>query len=128
MTVLFNALALAVTGIVATLHLSALEHYWYWLHPHADVPVHFLAGMAIGFWCSAVSWRLALPLTRAALLFVFVALGAGVVWELSEYLLGLTPFSPSFVPDTTVDLSINMVGAALAYLFFAMLHRIQRHG
>lgn len=127
MTLLFNALALLATGAVGALHLSALEHAWYWLHPNADVPVHFLAGLAIGFWCSAVSWRLSLSPARAVWLFLAVALGAGALWEVSEYMLGLTPFSPSFIPDTAVDMSINIVGAFAAFLLFVGLRRLNRH-
>jgi hypothetical protein len=103
---LFAAFLLA--ALLASVHVFALDHFWYWYFPWLDVPVHLLGGLFMG---TAVIGVLGQYRPRTFL--VVVMLGA-VGWELFELGINFTR-ELNFVFDTALDLLMDAIGITLSY-------------
>src|SRR5687767_1551870 len=98
---LIIALILAIA--LASVHLYALPHFWYWYFPWLDVPVHFLGG---AFMAAAVIGTLGKFKPRTFLL--VVAAGA-VGWEVFEFFINAGR-EANFALDTALDLLMDAFG------------------
>jgi hypothetical protein len=103
---LFAAFLLAV--LLASVHVVALEHFWYWYFPWLDVPVHLLGGL---FMATAVIGFLGRYSPR--LFLIIVAVGA-LGWELFEFIINIDR-EANFLFDTSLDLLMDAVGITLSY-------------
>ncbi len=104
---------LPLAVIVGTLHTLAVSHSFYWKFFWFDMPIHFSAGALVGL----VIYLLARKYVPAAKGFWFGLVGAllvGILWEVFEYVNGLSGVEPGFVLDTAKDLSMDLLGGFLA--------------
>jgi hypothetical protein len=98
----FLALLMAVT------QYYALELYWYWTYWWLDIVMHTAGGIVIGL---LVATYVSPRASRVILLTMLI----GVLWEVFEYVLGISRLEPHFQVDTGIDLTMDCVGACLAY-------------
>jgi len=106
MTWLLAALGLCI--ILLGVHLEALTHYWYWVYPNFDIPMHILGGAALGAFLIALGFR---RFWIYALLMVGIVVG----WEVFEYIGGLSTHQPHYWRDTIDDMFNGLVGSAVIY-------------
>ncbi len=66
--------ALVLSGLLAGLHIYALEHFWYWLYPWFDLPMHMLGGAAIG------TFAVALLRTYRPVAYLIIIFVAAIAW------------------------------------------------
>jgi hypothetical protein len=100
--------ALVFAALLATVHLYALFHFWYWYYPWLDNPVHFLGGLLMGTAVVGV-----LGECRPRTFFIAVLVGA-IGWEVFEFFINVGR-EPNFALDTVADLSMDAFGSILAY-------------
>ncbi len=107
---------------ILVLNFLAFKFYWYWIYPWFDMPMHFLGGLWLGgmiVWMKWVRWDGEVSRLKQ---FVWVILGAmaiGLAWEVFEFSLDtFIIFRVNDVADTLSDLSMDFVGAVVAYLIF----------
>lgn len=101
---------LALSLAVVSLHVYAIEHFWYWKHRWFDIPMHVLGGATVG------AFFIALAPSRKPLVFLASMICIGVGWEVMEYTNGITNGEQGYWFDTWHDLLDDAVGAILAYL------------
>ena len=100
--------ALVLAALLASVHLYALPHFWYWHYPWLDLPVHLLGGM---FMATAVIGVLGRSRPK---LFFLAVLGGALGWELFEFVINADP-EANFVLDTSFDLLMDTLGIVLSY-------------
>ena len=107
--------ALVVIMVVWGLNYLAGVFYLYWTLWWFDYLVHFLAGLGGGFF---VLWFLSnrdLSGRQILLIVLTTVLFVGVVWEIYEYLFGLTQSTESYYTlDVISDLIMDGLGAITA--------------
>ncbi len=101
--------AAIVATAVAYLQVEANIHFLYWRFEWFDILMHFLGGLAIatfliGFFVTK---------QRALLIALFFAIAIG--WEIFEVLVG-SPREANYALDTVMDLIMDTIGGALAYI------------
>lgn len=101
--------ALILSAALAALHIWAMVDFLYWRHIWFDIPMHYLGGLTsavfvIGFLLHKRPW-----ITAALLLAIFIG------WEVFEFVFGL-PRESNYAFDTVIDLVMDTLGAASAYL------------
>lgn len=129
-TLLFVVLLLSV--VVAILHMAAISFSLYWTFLWFDVLMHFLGGITLSL---LVAWWLFFtPLTKIRgrarfklfLAAVFSPLFVGGLWEVFEYIAGVSFSVEGYPLDTFFDLVINLCGGGTAYLFLRV-SRVLKH-
>lgn len=100
--------ALFLSGILALVHIIALEGYLYWHYVWLDVPMHFLGGLAIGTFL--VGFLIRFRPRLYVVLFVLLMLS----WEAFEFAFGV-PKESNFYFDTSLDLLMDTLGGVTAY-------------
>ena len=121
MTIAFNILALVAVGATGVMDWYGVEHSFFWIYPHWDVPTHILAGLTIGFWAAAVSSRYKLPPRRAAFFIIGLAFAVGVAWELWEAIEGVGGGYGGYWFDTVKDLCDDAAGGFVALVLYVMM-------
>lgn len=79
----------------------------------------FLAGnmILIGRQISLRSRGVILPQNSSALFVALLGgLLVGILWEIIEFWFGVSKLGPNFITDTITDLSMDVVGAFIAYI------------
>lgn len=107
----------STTISLAVTHIVALKLFLYWKYFWLDIPMHFLGGIAcaLGFsiclrmYSHVPRWYTTLSGYLLFTLFV------GISWEVFEIAVGFSIIDEHFVPDTTVDLLMDLVGGAIGY-------------
>ncbi len=106
--------------LIAVLHVVAVDWYLYWTLPWFDILMHFLGGAWIGFvciWLCFYSRYFSMPARTDIVYVVSVsvlgALVVGVLWEVFEYVTGITFLVSNYVPDTVLDLIMDVVGGVV---------------
>ena len=120
MVLLFNTLAVVVALVVALLHTMAVYYSLYWNYLWFDIPMHVLGGLTFGFWAGAVSLRMHFTPARAMLFTATVVFFVSAVWEVFEFISGLTALKQGFWLDTVGDIFFAIAGATLAYLLYLL--------
>jgi len=113
--------AAIVIWIVTVLHFLAMRFYLYWTFSWFDILMHGLGGLVIGLLAGALVIRFFPMVLEYAVLFFILVLGTtllvGFLWEVFEFILDLTVkmqlYQPS-VPDTMVDIVMDMIGGCIA--------------
>ena len=85
----------------------ALINFWYWTYPWLDSVMHFFGGVVISLIASAylgISWRV-----------IVITIVIGVLWEVYEFMIGISRTELRFVLDTEIDLSMDVTGALVVY-------------
>lgn len=85
----------------------ALIHFWYWKYWWLDIIMHFSGGVVIALISYALGAR------RTGILLGVLAVG--ILWELFEFGIGVSVTEPNFIPDSMLDLVMDMLGAAVVY-------------
>lgn len=130
MTIQKKALLGGVIAIWIMLVLQIAASVWslYWILPWFDILMHFLGGVWLGLTIFALLTR-SIPylLTHKALMVIVLVSGTlfiGFAWEIMEFfldlVLGTNMFQPD-LPDTLIDLAMDMAGSAVSaigILFF----------
>jgi VanZ family protein len=106
---------LAVSAILAAFHWYASLNFLYWHYVWLDTLSHFLGGVLAGLMSIRFLRGVRLP-SRFVFVFLLVLL-VGVAWETFEFFIG-SPREANYVFDTSVDIVMDMLGGALAYLLF----------
>lgn len=99
--------------LLAALHNMALQLDLYWHFVWLDVASHFLGGIWVALVIQLVMAHQRRRQLRLAPLMLGVLL-VGMGWELFELTTGLYPQSNYFF-DTSLDLLMDMMGAAVGY-------------
>ena len=122
-TIIFLTLFLAL--IVASLHLGALEYYWYWTYWWFDILLHFLSGVLIGFlFLSLFESHIHKEIFEKhmfllIILFVFMV---GFGWEVFEVIIQPDIVVESdYVLDTFSDILVDFSGGLFAYISLSRL-------
>lgn len=102
--------ALVLAALLLALHLYALHVYFYWTHRWFDIPMHILGGVAIG------AFLIALFGSKRPAMYFLLMLGITVIWEIFEYMTGISTGLPDYWFDTIKDITDGMIGSAFAYL------------
>lgn len=100
--------ALVLAALLASIHLYALPHFWYWYYPWLDLPVHLLGGM---FMATAVIG--VLGKYRPGVFLAAVVAGS-LGWEVFELLINVDR-EANFALDTSLDLLMDTFGIVLPY-------------
>lgn len=93
---------------MAVTQYYALEFYWYWTYWWLDIVMHTAGGIVIGI-------IVATYVSPRVLRIIGLTLLVGVLWEVFEYVLGISQAEPNFQVDSMLDLTMDTVGACLAY-------------
>lgn len=116
---------------IATLHILALKFSLYWMYPWFDIMIHFLGGLFVAL---SVLWFLFeskyIRLNKSVRNTIFVAgssiILVGVGWEIFEIFAGI-PIEEDFILDTTIDLTMGVLGAIVAGFIFIKIY-LTRNG
>lgn len=112
-----SSLLYAAFGLIAALgalHFVAESFYLYWTIWWFDNLMHFLGGLALGVY---IVWFLN-PEKRSLDSFLTTLaclLTLGIAWEVFEYVNDLTYSTEGYALDTALDLTMDALGATLAY-------------
>ena len=107
----------------AAIQFALLRLFLYWRYPWVDIPMHAVGGAIVGLGVFAAR-DLHVPLFahltkpyRAILVVLFVA----SVWEVLEYVTGLSIIKENFASDTMLDLTLGLVGGMVGIVIGRML-------
>lgn len=109
-------LGLALVAIMWALNALALKFYFYWTLGWYDYMMHFLGGLVLGV---LVTWVLN-PRQRSFKTFLIIfasAIVLGGVWEVFEYVNGITESTENYKIDTIHDLIMDSLGIVVAYFY-----------
>lgn len=111
---------LTLSSLIALL-MAVVQHYallysWYWTYPFLDSAMHFSGGALITL--IAVAF-LGVRVRTVAIMFV-----VAVLWEVFEFVIGVSVAEPNFVSDTLTDLVFDILGGGVAY---GIMHLWQRY-
>ncbi len=107
--------------LLGIIHFVADAFYLYWVIWWFDNLSHFLAGFSLGFFSLSIFYESSLfgdklSLSRAVFIsFIFVMILGGI-WEIFEYVNGLTQSTEKYSLDVVHDLLSDALGAILALL------------
>lgn len=114
---------------LALIHMTAEYYYLYWTIRWLDICTHFLGGVWVGvagvwFWFfSGYMREPQSPEKHILPVALITGLVVGVVWELYEYVvwqLSGAGLPPNYIPDTSLDLVMDITGAFVG--FFLVLY------
>ena len=114
-------LTLLFTSLVSLsiINFLALKYSIYYTYLWFDMPVHILGGMSVAFGYAALPFFNIHLSNKYTTLFHYVlfVLFIGLVWEIFEYIFGISIASPldDFVTDTFIDFVMDAIGAVLGY-------------
>ncbi|MES2225629.1 MAG: hypothetical protein V4480_02355 [Patescibacteria group bacterium] len=101
--------ALILTALLLALHLYGLSTYFYWYHRWFDIPMHILGGAAIG------AFLLAFFAVRRTALYFSCMLAVAVIWEIFEYIMGISTGQSGYWFDTIKDILDGMIGSGITF-------------
>lgn len=116
MGLLLTLFFLAATTLAFT-HTLATSFFLYWKYLWLDIPMHFLGGLVCALGIAILPFfRLQYIEKRSSLsLYMFLVLGMGICWELFEYSTGMYQFETNIIPDTILDMCMDLFGGAIGY-------------
>jgi len=108
-------IAFGLVVLLATLHFIAIALYFYWTLWWYDYLMHFLGGLALGFFILSFSNTVSMKTISISIVCVMLLGGA---WEIFEYINGIVDSIESYYTlDVIHDLIADGVGAVLAALY-----------
>ena len=113
-------IAFGLVVVLGTLHFIATAFYFYWTLWWFDNLMHFLAGLTGGFiavWFlfdSGIFYKHPPTVSESVLWALLFLVTVGIVWEIFEYVNGITQLFESYTVDTLADLFFDALGAILA--------------
>ncbi|TSC69476.1 MAG: hypothetical protein G01um101456_157 [Parcubacteria group bacterium Gr01-1014_56] len=115
MSIIFNILTVLSALLTAFLYWVGLDRFYFWYYPWFDIPIHMVGGLTIGFWGLALATRRQFSFRRTFVCVLLLAIAVGSVWELFEYVSGLTEGEDGYWFDTLKDLGDDLFGAFVAF-------------
>ena len=114
-------IAFGLVVLLAVAHFIAAAFYLYWIFWWFDNLSHFLAGFSLGFFSLYIFYESGLlgnKLSLPQIIFLSFISGMvlGGVWEIFEYVNGLTESTEGYSLDVIHDLLSDALGAILALL------------
>ena len=114
-------IAFGLVVLLAVVHFIAATFYFYWIFWWFDNLSHFMAGFSLGFFSLYIFyesglWGNKLSLPKAIFLSFISVMVLGGVWEIFEYVNGLTESTEGYSLDVIHDLLSDALGAILALL------------
>ena len=114
-------IALALVILLAVVHFTADFFHLYWALWWFDNLSHFLAGFSLGFFSLAIFYESnlfgdKLSFSKAVFISFISVMMLGGVWEIFEYVNGLTQSTEKYSLDVIHDLLSDALGAILAFL------------
>ena len=114
--------------VIGVLHIVATEFFLYWTLPWFDNLLHFLGGLWVGLssiwyiYFSGFSGKFTVKLNKRNLLTVSIAsvIVICVLWEIFEIYAGVLSFVENYPLDTSTDLLMDTLGAAVASVYTAL--------
>ena len=111
-----------VLVLIAFLHITGMNYFWYWKFFWFDILTHFLGGLWVGLavlWLGNYlleDWKLN---KRQTMFFVLCAVVfIGISWEVFEYVNGITVANKKgYWSDTYLDIIMDLIGGVLAGLY-----------
>lgn len=113
---LLHRLVISIVSL-AVINALAVYFYWYSLLWWFDMPMHFLGGFTVFFFCAIVWLPARKWVSNGRFLFeaVITTVLIGVLWEALELYLYLTYGSPGFITlDAISDVFFDLAGALFA--------------
>lgn len=114
---------------LALIHIVAMHFFLYETFDWFDIPMHFLGGVCIAL-CFALLpfFHIYLPKRYTTItVYLCVVLLVGVVWEIFEYMTGLSGVAVQndFVFDTVLDLVMDVLGGVVGYGMVRIIKNIE---
>lgn len=112
-----------VLVIIGATHILGVVYFWYWKFLWLDAPMHFLGGLWVGLMTLLISSLfIKRPETVKHFNIILLAVGSaimiGVLWEIFEYVFGISIASHSvFIRDTVTDLILDSIGGLVAGIY-----------
>ena len=113
---------LVLIFLIAVLHISAIELFWYWRVWWIDIVMHFLGGLWIALaslWVTFYSGLVKNVRRTPGVFFIVTVVSAivvGIGWEVFEFLSGAF-IGVGLSQDTFHDLFADLGGALTVFLF-----------
>lgn len=114
-------IAFVLVILLAVVHFTAESFHLYWAIWWFDNLSHFLAGFSLGFFSLSIFYEFNLLGNKSSfskaifMSFIFVMVLGGL-WEIFEYINGLTQSTEGYSLDVFHDLLSDALGAILAIL------------
>lgn len=117
---------------LAFIHIAAEYFYLYWQFRWFDMVTHYIGGVWVGlaalwlWYYSGYIRRSEGAAPRTLLVALVAGVSVGIVWELYEYVvwqLSGRGLPPNYLPDTALDVCMDILGAFSAYVLFTLLRR-----
>lgn len=121
--------------VLAIAHMAAQRLYLYWTYRWLDIPMHFLGGVWVGlaalwlWYYSGLARKEGAQPRRPYLVALGGGLAFGILWECYDFAVwffGKGSFPVNYVPDTMLDITMDVLGAAAAYGLFMLTMRRMR--
>jgi hypothetical protein len=111
---------------LAVVHISATKFFLYWKYLWFDIPMHFLGGVCVALGLSALPFfRIhVFERFRTPLIYASVTLLVGILWEIFEVTSGIMVIDETFVPDTVLDLVMDVLGGLVGYAVAGTLKKL----
>ncbi|MEX0930927.1 MAG: hypothetical protein WDZ68_01400 [Candidatus Paceibacterota bacterium] len=103
---------------LAVVHILALRFFLYWRYEWFDIPMHLFGGAIVALGVLAAR-DLHIPFFDRLVTFkatIVVVLFVAVIWELFEFIGGISVIQESFVLDTATDLIAGIIGGSIGYI------------
>jgi len=116
--------------VLAVAHMMAEVYYLYWVFGWYDIMTHFLGGLWVGmaflwiWYLSGYVGEIKAPDKKALYIALLAGLVIGILWEGYEYIVWIwsgTGLPQNYIPDTTLDIVVDILGAFLGYFVFLKL-------
>lgn len=122
MHLFLSILAIVSAGTTGVLYWFGLQEFYFWYYPWFDIPLHIVGGLTIGLWGASLAWRRKLSPQQSFLFLLLLTVAIGSLWEIFEYVSGLTWDKADFVFDTLGDLLGDLGGTTVAWLIYWALY------
>lgn len=98
-------------------HIVATKFFLYWKYLWFDIPMHFLGGIVCALGIAILPFFNIRYIEKRSSFFLYIVLvlAIGVSWELYEYNAGLYHLESNLVPDTILDLCMDVLGGVVGY-------------
>ncbi len=103
-----------VSAVFAATHAIAVNGFFYWRYDWFDILMHFWGGLLIALGVTALSTFRRFDFKPTYKIVLLVAMFTVVVWEVFEWILGVTSPQTYWV-DTSVDIFLGLGGALLGH-------------
>jgi len=116
--------------VISILNKIGGDFFLYWKFWWYDIVMHFLGGVAIGFialWYYYFSGYIKKINKKIPFIYLYtfiVVFSVGIGWEVFEFLLEVD-FSNNYIPDTSLDLIMDILGSVSSVWFFLKFIKIK---